>query len=220
MRSVLRPRGPLRTHRAAHRGRLPPSTATARIVDGSPGESAGAISALIAGASFASCVALCERNDRHIAMKMRISSGLPPDRTVNSHSAYCGLAAEAIEGADAPAGFVPVRTVRREQRRGDKEEMQRRWRRPICGFSRNLIPRLISCEQIDDAHGGHGDGRGEDRVEEANFLVRDDAVRDHDDGAKDGQERASPRAVKEKQDQWTEQNQKNQRVPVPWLNEQ
>ena len=47
-------------------------------------------------------------------------------------------------------------------------------------------------------------------IEEANLFVRDHAVRNHHDGAEDRQKRASPGAMKEKQDRWTEQNQKNQ----------
>ncbi len=85
--------------------------------EGRSGEPAGAIKALKDAASFARLRSAFHRNDRDVAMKMRVPSRLPPYPAVDSNSAYLGLAAEAIECSVAPAGFVPVRAVRREQRR-------------------------------------------------------------------------------------------------------
>ena len=72
--------------------------------------------------------------------------------------------------------------------------------------------------EIDNAYRRQSDGGGENRIEEADLLVRDHAVRNHHDGAEDGEEGASPGAVKEQEDRRAEQHHKNQQIPVPRLN--
>ncbi len=78
---------------------------------------------------------------------------------------------------------------------------------------------LDLLKQIDNPHCGKRDGGRENRIDKTDLLVRNHAVRNNNDGAKNGQERASSRTVKEKQDCRPEQDQENQRIPVPGLDD-